>query len=208
MYSFSISLRTVSSIGIISLLLTGCIGASVSSNVVVEDDRPTYSERTAIAADRISAMEDLHAIEGQTLLSEIPTSGVGVYSGLLGMRVTRPDVEDIELVGDMTATADFSNVTISGEVTNFQLETDTYIPGELAMTSESFFSNDGLFRVNLNFTGELTLDEETLTYAAEGDADLTGRDRDYFAGEAVGVFEEGGSQIGEGTIDFALERDD
>lgn len=191
--------------GVVAQGLSGCVTAS-SSTPPLEDPRPTYAERTAIAADRISDMESLFRNEGQTLFLELPSAGQSDYTGLLGLLVERPNEDSVELIGDMTVVANWSSRTVSGDVTNFQADTDVYVPGELSMTSGRFENRNDLAHIDLQFSGSVDVEGDTFAYEAKGDADITGRGLDYFAGQAEGDLTQNGAVVGEGIIDFALER--
>ncbi|MEJ6396474.1 hypothetical protein [Yoonia sp. 208BN28-4] len=190
-----------------ALPLAACMGGETATG----DLRPTFDDRLAESDATIADMRALFARENQATFGQTPRSASVIYTGLAVGRIS--DVADAEanfkMIADMNADVNFIANSATGELTNFQHENNTYLDGQMTMTSTGLRNSgtsEELFGLTLNLSGSVSYADVDYVLDAPGTVDLTGTGSDYFAGEFEGSVLVDDTVVGTADLYFSLER--
>jgi hypothetical protein len=172
----------------VTSLLVACGG---SDDVV--DDGP-YTSFDAITADA-AAMAARYETAPVTDFAELPVAGSATYQGFVGGDLTDGDLDQREIIGQLTLVTDFAAPdVVDGRAYNFLLDDSSPVTGELALDQGNILDNGGVAEISAILTGDLDGNATDISL----DGTFLGDQYDAVGGIATGLV--GGSTLDGGFI--------
>ena len=134
-------------------ILASCGGSGSDGDVV-------YTSFGTITSDG-EALDLKYAGEAETAFIDLPDIDGATYQGFVGGDLTGGDLDQREIIGQLTLEVDFATPdVVDGDAYNFLLDDSSELPGELTLASGLIQENgSNVAEINADLTGELNGDQ-------------------------------------------------